>query len=318
MDIIVSTADGRTNIHRFKTASDKPREFQLIDIDGIPCAYCGNNMISGKTLNREFTVNPFKKDLFIERAKRIEAYLKPLQKKVLDYLISIRNRNDFTTDEDILNMAHKECEQIVLTDLVYRFQKIRILIENSSNRFLKARLAATQDFYKKILRSKNYEELIRYIRSKGFLDISPNTDDETSKKVNSMIYGLKLSEGGSVNGYIMSKFDRNNPQNTYRELFTPSMATIEHIIPSSVGGKSKIFNYLSVCKKCNNERKSKHIKFYLKEHPNVLKNIENQLRLLNFLIPELIRYGNLEIKYRRYPHQVAVTLERLTSHYFDI
>ena len=315
MDIFISAVKGPSF---YIPEDNRRREFQLSGIDNIPCAYCGNKMISIKTLSKTFSPSLFQKDLFIDRAKTLENFLKPLQKKVLGYFSDMQKRNGFTSDQEILTAAKKECEQIVLTDLAYRFKKIKIFIENSSNKFLKIRLASTQDFYKKILRSKNYDELIRYIRSKGFLDIPPDTNDETSKKINTMIYGLKLSEGGSINGYILSKVDKLHPQKTYRDLFDASTATIEHMIPSSAGGKNKRFNYLSVCKKCNNDRRSKHLKFYLKDHPKSVENIERQLKLLKYLIPELIERRELDSKYRRYPEEVAKTLENLTFHYFDI
>ena len=49
-----------------------------------------------------------------------------------------------------------------------------------------------------------------------------------------------------------------------------------------------------------------------------VENIERQLKLLKYLIPELIRRRELDSKYRKYPGEVAKTLENLTFHYFDI
>ena len=60
------------------------------------------------------------------------------------------------------------------------------------------------------------------------------------------------------------------------EKFEPhDTRTIEHIIPSSEGGKDNYSNYLTVKKSWNEKRSSTPLDEFIKKYPQVEKNIKN-------------------------------------------
>ena len=59
--------------------------------------------------------------------------------------------------------------------------------------------------------------------------------------------------------------------------------TIDHILPSSKGGKSKLKNLFPACKKCNNEKAN----FTIKQYRNLLKEHLIHLFTLKYMCGEI-------------------------------
>jgi len=93
-------------------------------------------------------------------------------------------------------------------------------------------------------------------------------------------------------------------QETAKELLKPSLQTIEHIHPKSLGGPNASQNYIAECYQCNNPRGHMPYSEWLKIHPeypvNAQKHIEYfQEQQINDVIPE---------EYDSYPIEVRETL----------
>ena len=67
----------------------KSNKFQLANIDGVPCAYCGQSMISSDTLYNTFTKNPTANTLGIDRALDLKQFLNSFKRKVLETMDNI-------------------------------------------------------------------------------------------------------------------------------------------------------------------------------------------------------------------------------------
>lgn len=106
---------------------------------------------------------------------------------------------------------------------------------------------------------------------------------------------------------VMARYEAacsETSQETAKELLKPSLQTIEHIHPKSLGGPNASQNYIAECYQCNNPRGHMPYSEWLKIHPeypvNAQKHIEYfQEQQINDVIPE---------EYDSYPIEVRETL----------
>ena len=257
------------NIQPKKNVSFGTNVFQIANIDYLPCAYCGKDMISIKSLNDIFESRLSTDTSMLESAKEIGYLLKPFQQDVLSFLVRTQSEYNLENDGQVLAKACNLSRNEVSDDIMSRFYEIINLIEGSNNYKLKSFLQRNFNFCEPAIRRKNnYAELVKFVRSPNYLGV-------------------------------------HKSQNTAN--------TIEHLKPKSVGGKNKVYNFLSVCAECNSERKNIPFLKFITLHPEVKENIKKQLNLLISRIPKLISDRKLDKDYFNYPERVSNTLCKLSD-----
>ena len=92
-------------------------------------------------------------------------------------------------------------------------------------------------------------------------------------------------------------------------LFTPSVASSEHIIAVSKGGKDKLSNVQVFCKRCNRSRGNLSYVEFTKYHPEMIKNEQRQ----NNQIAKYILNNDVTEEATYYPIEVAKTLSEATN-----
>ena len=287
--------------------------FEIANIDDLPCAYCGRKMISQGTVNKLFKSRVSTDASMLEAAKEYGSYLKPFHQDVLSFLARVQYEYDLQNDGQIISKACKLSEDEVSDDIMERFYKIVDIISNSKSRDLKDFLSRNFNYSKSALRRKNsYSELIKFVRSNRFLNINKKPKNKTEAKINEISNDIDAPGEFSIPSYIVKKTETQSIDEFYKDLFSKSVSSIEHLRPQSKGGKDKMSNLLAVCRRCNNERQSISLSAYIKLHPEVVENTEKQLQLLNGILPKLISDNKVDEKYYDYPQKVAKTLNRLS------
>ena len=307
------------NIQSKKNVSFGTNVFQIANIDYLPCAYCGKDMISIKSLNDIFESRLSTDTSMLESAKEIGYLLKPFQQDVLSFLVRTQSEYDLENDGQVLAKACNLSRNEVSDDIMGRFYEIINLIENSNNHKLKSFLQRNFNYCEPAIRRKNsYSELVKFVRSPNYLGIHKSQDTGVAGKINDVIFDLETPNEYSVSSYLMRKAEPNPIETFYKQLFEKSVNTIEHLKPKSDGGKNQIYNFLSVCAECNSERKNIPFAKFITLRPEVKENIKKQLSLLVSRIPKLISDRKIDKDYFNYPERVAHTLHKLTDGKLDV
>lgn len=293
--------------------------FEITNIDYLPCAYCGKDMISVKTLNDMFPEKLCVDTSMIDTARENGYLLKPFQQNVLNFLSQTQGFYNLENDGQILSKARNLSKYEVSEDIMERFFKIIEIIENSDNIRLIDFLRRNKDYCELALRRKNsYKELVKFVRNRKFLEINPNSKNKTEALINDTIYDIDTPAEFSIPSYIMQKSEPHSISEFYKLLFEKSSSSIEHIKPKTKGGKDKMSNYLAVCRDCNSSRGSISLSSYIKMHPEIADNIKKQLLFLKRILPKLISDNKIDEKYDEYPYWVSKTLNRLSGGKVDI
>jgi hypothetical protein len=90
---------------------------------------------------------------------------------------------------------------------------------------------------------------------------------------------------------------------------SPFLASADHLEPSSEGGINKQSNFLCVHKHCNEDRNVEKLPKYIENHPEVVGNIKNQIKIL----AEKIRKYETTFELNSYPNQVSKTLKKISN-----
>lgn len=87
-------------------------------------------------------------------------------------------------------------------------------------------------------------------------------------------------------------------------LITPSMTSYEHIIPKSDYGEDKYSNGLVLCRECNQKRRSIPYSEYINYHPEMKINTQRQMDMIS----QYILNGSLPAEFGFYPVKTSRTL----------
>ena len=106
----------------------------------------------------------------------------------------------------------------------------------------------------------------------------------------------------SINAFIVKYSDRSHNE-IARRLILPSVETIEHIVPDSLGGENALKNFLLTSAGANNLRQNLPFTKFLKRFPQIKKN--SQLYIDKII--SIINNGGLR-GHETYPYKVKATL----------
>ena len=95
-------------------------------------------------------------------------------------------------------------------------------------------------------------------------------------------------------------------QNIARRMLEPSMQTIEHIHPKSLGGPNATQNFIAECKDCNNPRGNMSYAEWLKVHPEYPAKAQKHIEWFQQQVVD----GKIDNRYDDYGIDVKATLSK--------
>ena len=99
---------------------------------------------------------------------------------------------------------------------------------------------------------------------------------------------------------------KGNAKGIVRSLLKPSIQTIEHIHPKSLGGPNDTENFIAECKDCNNPRGNMSYSQWLKVHPEYPHKAQEHIEWFQQQIVD----GEIDSRYDSYGVDVKKTLSR--------
>ncbi len=302
-----------------KSQSFGTKVFEIANIDDLPCAYCGREMISLNTLNKVFPSKVCVDSTMLDRAREYGRYLHMFQQNVINYLTGIQYAYGLDSDGEILSVARRDASQEVERDITERFHKIVDIIEASRCRKMKDFLGRNKEYVEQALqRKKSYPELLKFVRAERFLNIRKSDKRGAEGKINEIIADIETPSEFAIEDYLLRKSKGECVEDFYKNLFDKSISSIEHLNPRARGGTDDISNFLSVCRSCNNKRGFIPLSVYVKSHPDIIENTALQLEVLSKKLPKLISERKIDKKYKDYPSQVSDTLRDITGGQINI
>jgi hypothetical protein len=97
-----------------------------------------------------------------------------------------------------------------------------------------------------------------------------------------------------------------SPMSIARSLLEPSMQTIEHIHPKSLGGPNATQNFIAECKDCNNPRGNMSYAQWLKVHPEYPSKAQKHIEWFQQQVVD----GKIDSRYDDYGTDVKKTLSK--------
>ena len=97
-----------------------------------------------------------------------------------------------------------------------------------------------------------------------------------------------------------------SPQAIARRMLEPSMKTIEHIHPKSLGGPNATQNFIAECKDCNNPRGNMSYAEWLKVHPEYPAKAQQHIEWFQQQVVD----GKIDNRYDDYGVDVKATLSK--------
>lgn len=300
------------------------------NLDGLPCPYCGEKMISLKTINKkikkninadttiskileiikpyeEYITNPHNKVLYYirEAAEKYPKYnLNKIFQKLRKERLPMLQKKQLSVFKEIRNTSYKcslnEEDSLKIKTLT---DEAKVLIEKDDLNF---------PFKRKIF-IKKLQQITKQFSDKELAE----TINKISKKLPSSgndadAFIVKYS-GKIKTGIINNSFIPPQPSTIIEELFSKRLATAEHVIPQTNGGNSTISNLIVACKDCNNTRSSIPLEDWLKNIEDSPKYIQ---KYINAIIKR-IKKGELP-NHELYPIQISETLNKVSNGYINV
>lgn len=281
--------------------------FVLKNVSDIPCAYCGKTMITtaeqklfGQEIQNLTGINLQNKIAFIKNEDKF-----PFEQKIAGLLTKISQKSPDKNLQELLIEILPDAEKKLLKKQKKILNKLPAIIEKITGETKKQAFDKLDEINRSLVGT--------FKKQKAIKDFQEINEQETSianktllKESLEALFTLPAARN-DVHALIV-KYSRRSPREIGEILLDPFLASAEHIRPVSDGGLCKQSNYLGVHKFCNEARGSEPFPAFLNNNPEVIPNIEKQLKII------LIKIEAYEAPFEldNYPVQVAATLKRLS------
>ncbi len=297
--------------------------FKIKKIENLRCSVCGKLM-----LNDEQT------ESFVEDVASKKGYqlVQALKKYEDDSIFTKKPTSKKTSVYRPINQAAVDiikrlAKQNPHEDLygLFRIQNEKSLRElipvqiDVMDKFEEYALShATDDEHKEKLKSliEEYRKQIyglseiQFSRKKFIYDaVHSFSDKDEQEEVNEIVQNLPNSKN-NVHAFFVKYTSLNkNSKGVAKSLILQTIATTEHILPKSKGGKDVLSNYIVDCGECNSARQNLDFDEWIQDNPNIQKNLQEYLSE----VQKAIDSGFLDKEYKRYIPNVRSTIERLSK-----
>ena len=275
--------------------------FRIKKLEDVPCPCCGQIMLTQNSIPKHVNrLNKAKGDKLADRIINEEQpYLRSNERACAMMVAKEVKGTDLNLSAGMKKVAENlpknfisHCCDTIMDAIVVCDEQLGENSEIASFLWNKAEnLTSEKEYYRPTLT----EELSKFKSS---------ISEEKYHKIEDAV--MKLPLDFETVEKIFDATKNGNPTAIATKLYSPSLATAEHVLPHSLGGENKPSNFLSECAGCNNPRSSKPYTEWIKVHPEFLRNpqiyiehVEN--RIINGELPE---------SYDSYPVDIKKTLTK--------
>lgn len=301
---------GMQNVPSFKGYPCSTGEFVVKQIDNVPCACCGAEMMNSKEQN-EFVAKASKAkgeelaNIFAENLHKIRRNERPVARELMERATKYPNQklSDLADkDMDSRKLYNKE-NLIVLNNVDKKAQEL-YGEKNKVSKFVQSQ---------KSLIEKNVRN--GFGRGTFLANLKKLTadDQEKSQKVLTEAIELPLDEKGIAK--VIQKVQSSDSTGIARRLIATAVMTTEHIHPKSQGGPNNTENYMGECAECNNNRGSENLNQYWQ---STYPNMPSATQKYADYISEQIITGKMGTRYDDYMVDLEKAVESESKDAIDL
>lgn len=292
----------------------------------LPCPCCGDIMIPPNIyykLQREITRNPRTTILLLNK---MEKYMHPVEKNIFSMIKKEHKKHPDRNFHEILISKRPQAEKELIREQTEILNSILLLSRNIPKKYQQEINNLIKNTYSQIFnqepqatfrRKKFIEKLENCIENIENQEMEEHTnylspsEKRTYYRIIKKTYKMPTSYN-SVPAFIV-KYSKQeySHKNIATRLISGSVATVEHALPSVLGGETSYNNLINECAKCNSTRREDDVMTQLKEHPNMPQNMQ---RHFNRLI-ELSKQHKVD---KSYICEIAATYYQLSNGKIDI
>lgn len=121
--------------------------------------------------------------------------------------------------------------------------------------------------------------------------------DSSELKETFMKIANKLPTSQDSTAAYIIKYSKASSEKIIYQLLWPSIATIEHLLPKSCGGKNELKNYGGACARINSDRSSKPFRAQMEKFPQMPNNCQKYAdRLIKYAKAGIFEKEEIDIK----------------------
>ena len=292
---------GTQNVPSFKGYPCSTSAFVVKQIDNVPCACCGKEMMNAKEQN-EFVAKAAKAkgqelaDVFASNFHKFRRNEKAIAREIMNVAPTKPNSSlsDILTNTKKTGADLYKQECLIVLDEVDTIAKGIYGEKNKVSTYIAAQKETLNQHF----------GFKRNAFLKGVQNITKEDSRENQTKLLDKAIELPLNEDGVTK--ILNKYKHSDSTSVARRLISTAVMTTEHIHPKSNKGANNTENYMGECAECNNNRGSADLNTYWQ---NVYPNMPENVQKYNDYITDKIIKGEMGTKYEDYP----VDLEKAVS-----
>lgn len=287
----------------------------ITSLRGIHCPCCGITMVIMEDFNRvltEHNLSGSSKNA-LKAVSMFESSLHHVEKRVFHILKKLSKENpNATLSQLLIQEAPKHFKRLQMRQLRV-LDAIDIYSEALSGELREKVVALSSSARKQILIVADSKDInIQYFKRKMFVNpIRELMEANPENKAISSIYNQAQRLPNSTNDVdsFVIKYFRRSSREIGQRLVSPSVSTVEHILPVARNGENHIKNYLPECAHCNGERHETLLHKWMQKHPEMLKNI---LVTAKEVFRKIKRIKNTIYVKQNYPKIVVERIEEQT------
>lgn len=251
----------------------------LTSLKGIHCPCCGMPMVVMEDFTKVLTEQNLSasSEEALGHISKFQPSLHHVEKRIFHMLKRLsKTKPDATLAQLLIEEAPKHFKNLQMRQL--RFLDKIDIYSVALPADLKAKVTAMSSTARQQILSVADSKDInsQYFKRKMFVNpirelMEANPDNATLKIIYQCAEKLPKSTN-DLDSFVIKYFRRSSREIGQR-LVSPSVSTVEHLLPLAQDGENDIRNYLPECAHCNGERHDTLLHKWIHDHPEMLKNI---------------------------------------------
>ena len=248
----------------------------------------------------------FKKYLKDEKLKtfeQLQIYAEKYPRKTLSEIVQMDDVYAFHAKKNIMDRAEKR------EILDFHFSNIEKMIKKKSPESVE-RFQNLKDEVMEMFSILNNSR-VRVVKMKEMYSAALKECgcEKLEKRIFAELDAIPKSFVTSDSFFVYARNNKYSDGEIIASLFNPKVASTEHVVPRSTGGKDEFGNFTVMCRSCNLSRGSNSYNEHLNYYPELKRNTEKQVKM----VANKIVKDQMAPEYRFYPMEVSRTLKQYTD-----
>ena len=265
-------------------ASCSTGNFALKKYPEIACGSCGKHMVTSDDIEEiGFDIQGTTGKKLISVLDKYKGLYRPLEEEIVQDIKYIATRNKNLKIDEIVQCMNK----VYINELRQEQRGILAQLKeiagkaNSRDKKIIERFVTTSEnliylesedkFFKRKTFIRKLEEIAAGIKNQ-----------EVAKEMVELAH--KLPASSDSRGAFFAKYSRRSEREIAQRLITPSLVTVEHIKPQSLGGADDTSNYILECGSCNSRRGNMPYIEWFKRMPEMPENLQKYIKVASKVI----------------------------------